>query len=198
MLSSVLTTLYQTLTSHPTPSWLLPRSNSRRSAHCTSRAKSALSIGFTPHRHTFSEKMLRASINAGTENIGSVRLIVFFFRYRQQAWREVSTPLPPDVDYQSMIKKLRFHNSIRCSYRYRRRSWLLLWISDPVKPCFSAITSWRLDWLASTFGMSRFSSSANFCQYGLVTKNRNLRYLSLSRNVKIWSVAPSTRVEASL
>ena len=45
--------------------------------------------------------------------------------------------------------------------------------------------------------MSCFSSSANFCQYGLLTKNRNLGYLSLARNVKIRLVAPSARVEAS-
>ena len=48
----------------------------------------------------------------------------------------------------------------------------LLWISDPVRPRFLAITSSDLAWSLSNFRTLHFSPSADFCQYGLLTKNR--------------------------
>ena len=48
----------------------------------------------------------------------------------------------------------------------------LLWISDPVRPCFLAITSSDLAQLVPNFHTLHFSPSADFCQYGLLTKNR--------------------------
>ena len=47
----------------------------------------------------------------------------------------------------------------------------LLWISDPVRPCFLAITSSNLAQLVPNFHTLHFSPSADFCQYGLLTKN---------------------------
>ena len=49
---------------------------------------------------------------------------------------------------------------------------LLLWISDPVRPRFLAITSSDLARSLSNFRTLHFSPSADFCQYGLLTKNR--------------------------
>ena len=60
----------------------------------------------------------------------------------------------------------------------------LLWISDPVRPCFLAITSSNQSQLVSNFHTIHFSSSADIHQYGLLTKYQNLGYLSLTRNVK--------------
>ena len=60
----------------------------------------------------------------------------------------------------------------------------LLWISDPVRPCFLAITSSDLAQLAPNFHTIHFSPSADIHQYGLLTKYQNLGYLSLTRNVK--------------
>ena len=55
-----------------------------------------------------------------------------------------------------------------------------------------------LELIGFNFRHEPFHLKRQFCQYGLLTKNRNLGYLSLACNVKIRSVAPSTRVEASL
>ena len=52
-----------------------------------------------------------------------------------------------------------------------------------MRPCFSAIISSIFVQLAWNFGRRYFSSSANFCQYGLLTKYQNLEHLSLARNV---------------
>ena len=60
----------------------------------------------------------------------------------------------------------------------------LLWISDPVRPCFLEITSSNLSQLVSNFHTIHFSPSADIHQYGLLTKYQNLGYLSLTRNVK--------------
>ena len=49
---------------------------------------------------------------------------------------------------------------------------VLLWLSDPVRPRFLAITSSDLARSLSNFRTLHFSPSANFCQYGLLTKNR--------------------------
>ena len=49
---------------------------------------------------------------------------------------------------------------------------VLLWISDHVRPCFLAITSSDLAQLVPNFHTLHFSPSADFCQYGLLTKNR--------------------------
>ena len=68
------------------------------------------------------------------------------------------------------------------------RNHQLLWISDPVRPRFSAITSYDFVKYKSNFRTACFSPGADFCQYSLLTKNRNLEHLSLTRNVKIWSV----------
>ena len=48
----------------------------------------------------------------------------------------------------------------------------LLWISDPVRPRFSSITSLDLARSLSNFRTLHFSPSADFCQYGLLTKNQ--------------------------
>ena len=48
----------------------------------------------------------------------------------------------------------------------------LLWISDPVRPRFLAITSSDFARSLSNFRTLHFSPSADFCQYGLLTKNR--------------------------
>ena len=57
------------------------------------------------------------------------------------------------------------------------------WISDPARPCFSVITSLRLNWSVSTFRMSNFSSSTSFCQCVLLTEIA-IYWMSLTRNVK--------------
>ena len=65
------------------------------------------------------------------------------------------------------------------------RSVRLLWISDPVRPCFLAITSSDLAQLVPNLHTLHFSPSADFYQYGLLTKNQWLGYLSLPRNVNL-------------
>ena len=72
----------------------------------------------------------------------------------------------------------------------------LLWISDPVRPCFLAITSSDLAQLVPNFHTLHFSPSADIHQYGLLTKYQNLGYLSLTRNVKFRPVHLSGPVEA--
>ena len=60
----------------------------------------------------------------------------------------------------------------RHSHAMLRSSNYLLWISDPVRPRFLAITSSGLARSLSNFRTLHFSPSADFCQYGLLTKNR--------------------------
>jgi len=60
----------------------------------------------------------------------------------------------------------------------------LLWISDPVRPRFSAISSKLLAGLNPDFHTAYFSSGADLYQYTLLTKYQNLGQLSLTRNSK--------------
>ena len=60
----------------------------------------------------------------------------------------------------------------RCQNIVKASAQSLLWISDPVRPCFLAITSSELAQLVPNFHTLLFSPSADFCQYGLLTKNR--------------------------
>ena len=89
------------------------------------------------------------------------------------------------ADFRRVIFEARFSRAPSGRRPLDFVEYLLLWISDPVRPRFLAITSSDLARSLSNFRTRHFSPSADFCQYGLLTKNRKLRYLSLLRNVNL-------------
>ena len=78
-------------------------------------------------------------------------------------------------DLRSPISKIRNIQIVDTYYGFQ----------TPVRPRFLAITSPDLARSLSNFRTHHFSPSADFCQYGLLSKNRYLGYLSLPRNVNL-------------
>ena len=76
----------------------------------------------------------------------------------------------PKIDF-CVDMFLRFWRSSLHSFNVYVRK--LLWISDPVRPCFLAITSSDLAQLVPNLHTLHFSPSADCCQYGLLSKIDN-------------------------